>query len=113
MGGRGESAALYTTHVVNSDLTSHIPAQRRMGRGGEVGTWREAGCISLEGWGTKKVGHIAAGNLEGLCNVNLWKPESASCPSGIVSLSFLLVCTPRTFPWSPITVTQVQMQSQL
>ena len=55
-------------------------------------------CRIWGGWGTEKVGHGAAGNLEGLCNVNLWKPESASCPSGTVFLSFLLVCTPRTFP---------------
>ena len=70
-------------------------------------------CRILGGWGTEKVGHGAAGNLEGLCNVNLWKPESASCPSGTVFLSFLPSLHPQNIPVVPITVTQVQIRSQL
>lgn len=65
------------------------------------------------GWvGTEKVGQGAAGNMEGLCNVNLWKPESASYSSGSVPLSFLPVCNPPNIPVVHIAVTQVQIWSQ-
>lgn len=100
MGGWGV-CRLVATHVVSSDLTSHIPAQegwslRWRGRGLEG-----AGFIGMEGGGTKKLGLGAAGNLKVLCNINFRKPESTSCSPGPQSLClsshFALF---KMFPWS-------------